>query len=95
MTIQRVINYQVFMAGETNGPPVVIRAQQSSLSLKPGEKVDITGVVSQMPVQMQGWELAADAGKDLKRYPIFVNATHLHAHQAAPGKPVPRPGAQR
>lgn len=84
--IQRVLNAEVLLVG-TKDHQVLVRRQTTNPQVRPGQMVDLTGIINQMPATTQGWDTPGTDLKLLKNQSIFLNALSLRLHTDKPGKP--------
>ena len=88
--VQRVLNSQVMLVGPAKGRQLVVRTDQKLPRIQAGQSVSIGGILSQMPVTTQGWDLPGNASEALRGHQIFLNAVTVKIHGPSGGGQSPR-----
>lgn len=72
--VQRVLSSQYVVIGSSDDRGIVVRLKEALPELKPGERLNITGMIAQLGADLAHWELDQDKKDIVRRYPIFINA---------------------
>jgi hypothetical protein len=73
--VLHVLSSQYVVLGERE-PGVVVRLKELQPGLKAGQRLNVTGMISQLGEDLAHWELDPDKKASVRKYSIFVNAIH-------------------
>ncbi len=89
--VEQVLNEQVVLLSGPMGRTLVMRREESKPPLRKGQALDVTGVLNQMPVTTQGWNLPGNASGTLRGHSVFLSAIRVRQHQLPRQKGNPPP----
>jgi hypothetical protein len=72
--VQRVLSSQYVIVGQAEGKGIVVRLQELIPDVKPGQSLNITGIVAQLGEDLSHWELDPASKQLLSGQSIFINA---------------------
>lgn len=82
--IQQVLNDQFFLIGPTKRREVVVRSKEKHRALKPGQEVEVKGIIMQVPQQLTSWYLTPEHQKIVVKHPVYIDAFNVTLHTNAP-----------
>jgi hypothetical protein len=74
VTVQKVLSDQYVLVGTDSGTGVLVRLKELITGLQPGQRLNISGMVAQLGVDLSHWELNPEQKQLIQRTPVFVNA---------------------
>jgi hypothetical protein len=72
--IKRVLSSQYVIIRDESDRGVVVRLKEALPDVKPGQKLNVTGMISQLGEDLAHWELDPENKKIAGEFSIFVNA---------------------
>jgi hypothetical protein len=78
--IQKIVNPRLLLVGPDPGHTFLLRLPERTKSFNQGSIIDFWGVVNQMPIQLQAWNLDESLSKDIHGKLIFCNVVKASLH---------------
>ena len=84
--VGQVLNERLVLLGEDGGKQLLVRLPHPITRLHQGQRIDVGGVIDQMPVRLQpwnpdeAWNLNPAASAVIRKHRIFLNAMRADFH---------------
>ena len=75
--VQQVFSPQYFMVGPDATHGIVVRSKELYPNLKPGQNVNIAGMIQQLGEDLSQWQLDPKNKAIVGQHPIFINAIQV------------------